>query len=74
LTVTNEDNSLEFVFDTASGNLRSWRTRSTKGETTELRWSELELNNTIPEQAFEWVAPANARQVPPEENTRKFQF
>lgn len=72
--VANQTNDFEFVFDAVTGNLRLWRISSNNGETTELRWSELELNQPVAPKVFEWAAPVGARQVPPEDNERKLDF
>lgn len=74
IAVTNQTNNFEYVFDAATGNLRVWRVSSGNGETTELRWSELELNQAPAPKVFEWIPPVGARQVPPKENERKFEF
>lgn len=74
IVVANRTNDFEFAFDAATGHLRVWRIKSTNGETVELQWKELELNQPIATETFKWVLPAGARQVPPEDNERKFDF
>lgn len=74
IVVANQTNDFKFTFDPAAGYLRLWSVRSNPGETIELQWNELELNQPLAPKVFEWVPPVGARQVPPADNEHRLDF
>lgn len=64
-TVFASEDDYESVFDSKSGQLKSFRTVDSKeGKIREFRLIELELNVPLPDSTGKWTPPTEAHQVP----------
>ena len=55
---------IELVFDAQSGVMQSFKTLSNDGETVEMIWKNVLINQAVDPGAFIWTAPAGSKQVP----------